>query len=126
MLVNRSFERIRLVPVVVAALVLVGCGGGSDVETIQGSCRTGVLDDGSRLCVEYFDTSLAKDFRPVCTTVMRGEWSEGGCDTTGALGGCRLSSSQSLIWVYPSRKHGSVDEVERYCEDEGGVFTPVD
>jgi hypothetical protein len=105
----------------VAVAAVLGCGS----ESVRGSCRTGQLDDGSRLCIDYYDRSLAKDFRPLCTTLMRGKWSDGPCDPRGALGGCRTQKDDTVTWIYPSKKHATADDVQEFCDQSGGTFVSV-
>ena len=89
-----------------------------------GSCKSGTLGDGSKLCVTYHDGEQAQSYKGICPTVMKGTWSTEPCDTSGALGGCQKKSKKSEMWIFPSTAHKTSDDVKTFCEEKGGVFLP--
>lgn len=89
-----------------------------------GSCKSGQLDDGSRICVSYHDGDLAQSFKGVCATLMKGTWSKAPCDGAGALGACQMKNGKSDMWMFPSDKHKTAADVQSFCEEEGDVFLP--
>jgi hypothetical protein len=105
-----------------AIALAVGCGGDSDGKTVRGSCSTATLSDGSVITFEYLNAGVAKDFKPLCTTIMRGDWSDGPGNTEGALGGCRVSDGKSIMWAFPSKKFGESVDIEQWCGEQEGRF----
>jgi hypothetical protein len=89
-----------------------------------GSCMSGTLGDGSKLCVNYHDGDQAQSFKKVCPGLMKGTWSKDACDTTGTLGGCGKANGKSEMWVFPSDAHKTTDDVKTFCEEKGGAFLP--
>lgn len=97
-----------------------GCDGGKSADSFR--CKTGKLQDGSMMCIDYGSAEKAGEWKLGCRGPLRGEWSEGTCDATGALGGCRIE--HATFWYFPSNKHKDMADVEAACENGEVVAAP--
>ena len=104
--------------VLLAAVVMAGC---SDDDALVGSCNAGIASDGSKFCIDYYDVDKSA-FRGLCTGVMRGRWSESACNPQGALGGCSVKNGSGAIWIYPSARHETQEDVQEFCARKQGRF----
>ena len=108
-IITQSFARLVLV-----AILASGCSDNNGT-VVLGSCDAGIASDQSKMCIDYYDDEKLSEWRSVCTMVMRGKWSETACNTASALGGCQPKNGKAVIWLYPSARHQSMEEVEASC-----------
>lgn len=103
--------------------LITSCGENKEV---QGSCRAEIENDHSSVCLEFHSDKDLKMWKGACKGVMRGQWSESACDTTGALGGCVPSHRHSILWIYPAGKYQTVEDVEEFCDKKTEEFVLPD
>ncbi len=91
----------------------------TDDSKIVASCLMGTLDDGSSLCrdVPHGDIEKGKQFCEILSGISPSVWSEKAtCDRSAALGGCKHKNG-SIIWVYPSTRHTTVEDAKAQCKE---------
>ena len=115
-IVKQSFAYLIL-----AVILASGCSDNYG-STVFGSCDAGIASDHSKMCIDYYDDEKLSEWRSACTMVMRGKWSETACNTESALGGCQPKNGKAVIWLYPSARHQSMEEVEASCTKQERLF----
>jgi hypothetical protein len=102
-----------------AALPLLGCGGGS-ADATTGSCDTRSING---VCEDYTGSSDAViQYRGACSS---GTWKDALCDQTGSVGGCQLVDATLMItitdWEFAP---ATVASVQQQCQAPSAFVSP--
>jgi hypothetical protein len=109
---------------------LSGCSDGElqddglQAGELQGSCASITGSDGSKMCIEYYSSKDLSQWEKACGIVMRGSWSQAGCEKSDALGGCQLKDRNAILWLFPSGKYQTTRNVEDFCVEKERIFLP--
>lgn len=98
------------------AAVAATCG------VVVGSCT--IVGDGPSVCSEFTAATPASSVEASCTSANGGVFAAGGCDRTGAVGGCRITGPNigaGCVTVWYGAELSS-EQAQQACAAQGGTF----
>jgi hypothetical protein len=111
----------------IASFVLVIIASGCGLIPEQGSCdRRPALPECEDL-LSNRNNHFRQTFENICS-LSQGTWSDGLCDHTGALGGCRCEgceNGETITWFFTGARDGTLnseDDVRAACEESSLEF----
>src|SRR6266851_1272750 len=114
--------------VVLIAVLISGCGGGSSGAKIE-SCTSNPAGPGQFFCIEYEKADPLAVLAVAKDLCHAGTWTSGTCSRTNVLGGCATPASSTpdgvvatTVWYYPGVRVMTQADVMSECSNTSATF----